>query len=97
MLPKLPAWTRNGKNHTGSCWEPRGLEKGEIIVLNGHVLAIEPDAYDEQRVRLVLVRALGPPPGKTPDQREIELFCPRDMIFATAQPHNIELAPLPPR
>jgi len=47
-------------------------------------------------VRLVLVRALGPP-GKTPDQREIEVVCPRDMIFATAQPHNIDLAPLPPR
>jgi hypothetical protein len=72
------------------------LETGQIIVLNGHVLAIEPDPNDERHVRLTLVRALGPP-GKTPDQREIELICPRDMIFATAQPHNIDLAPLPPR
>jgi hypothetical protein len=25
------------------------------------------------------------------------LICPRDMVFATAQPHNVELAPGPPR
>jgi hypothetical protein len=71
------------------------LEKGEIVVLNGHVVELEPDP-DGGRVRLVLVRALGPP-GRTPDQREIEVVCPRDMLFATGHPHNIELAPLPPR
>jgi hypothetical protein len=58
---------------------------------------VTPDPDDPERVRLVLVRALGPPPGRSPDQREIELTCPRDMIFATTLPHNIDLAPLPAR
>jgi hypothetical protein len=72
------------------------LETGQIVVLDGHLVEVKPDS-DPDRVRLVLVRVLGPPPGKKPDQREIELICPRDMIFATAQPHNIELHPLPAR
>jgi hypothetical protein len=71
------------------------LDTGQIIVLDGHVVDVKPDPDDSERVRLVLIRALGPPPGKSPDQREIELVCPRDMIFATAEPHNIDLAPLP--
>jgi hypothetical protein len=73
------------------------LETGQIVVLDGHVVEVGPDPDDPERVRLVLVRALGPPPGRSPDQREIELTCPRDMIFGTAQPHNIDLAPLPAR
>ena len=73
------------------------LETGQIVVLDGHLVEIKPDPDDPDRVRLVLVRALGPPPGKNPDQREIELICPRDMLFATAQPDNIELPPLPAR
>jgi hypothetical protein len=73
------------------------LDPEQIIVLDGHVVGVKSDPDDRDRVRLVLVRALGPPPGKTPDQREIELICPRDMVFATAQPHNIDLAPLPKR
>jgi hypothetical protein len=80
--------------------EPRAageLGVGPIIVLDGHVVEVTPDPDDPERVRLVLVRALGPPPGKAPDQREIVLICPRDMIFGTARPHNIELAPLPTR
>lgn len=72
------------------------LETGQIIVLNGHIREIKADPDDEHRVRLVLVRALGPP-GRKPDQREFELVCPPDMAFATGHPHNIELAPLPPR
>jgi hypothetical protein len=71
------------------------LEEGKIIVLDGHVMEVGPDPDDPERIRLVLVRALGPPPGKNPDQREIVLICPRDMQFALARPHNIELAPLP--
>jgi hypothetical protein len=69
------------------------LDPGQIVVLDGHVVDVKPDPDDPDRVRLVLVRALGPPPGRTPDQRPIEVVCPRDMAFATAHPHNIELAP----
>jgi hypothetical protein len=72
------------------------LDTGQIVVLDGHVVDVTPDPDDPERVRLVLIRALGPPPGRSPDQREIELICPRDMIFGTALPHNIDLAPLPP-
>ena len=73
------------------------LDSGQIVVLDGHVVEVTPDPDDPARVRLVLVRALGPPPGRSPDQREIELICPRDMIFGTALPHNIDLAQLPAR
>jgi hypothetical protein len=69
------------------------LDPEQIVVLDGHVVDVRPDADDPGRVRIVLVRALGPPPGRTPDQRPIEVVCPRDMVFATAHPHNIELAP----
>jgi hypothetical protein len=72
------------------------LEREQIIVLDGHVIDVRPDPDDPERVRIRIVPALGPPPGRNPDQREIELICPRDMLFGTAQPHNIELAPLPP-
>src|SRR5271165_441396 len=48
-----------------------------------------------QCVRLVLVRALGLA-DERPDQREIVLICPGDMMFETAVAHNIELTP-PPR
>jgi hypothetical protein len=78
--------------------EPRAavdLDRGDIVVLDGHVVEVRPDPDDSERVRLVLVRTLGPPPGRNPDQREIELICPRDMVFATAEPQNIELAPPP--
>src|SRR5919202_984059 len=72
------------------------LDPGQIVVLDGHVVEVEPDPDDPERVRLVLVRALGPPPGTSPDQREIELTCPSDMVFGTARPHNVDLAPPPP-
>jgi hypothetical protein len=70
------------------------LERGQIVVLDGHVIDVKPDPDYPEKVRLVLVCALGPPPGRSPDQREIEVVCPRDMKFGTAEPHNIELAPL---
>jgi hypothetical protein len=70
------------------------LQEGQIIVLDGHVLEVKPDPDDPELVRITLARALGPPPGRAPDQRRIELVCPRDMAFGTAVPHNIELAPL---
>jgi hypothetical protein len=72
------------------------LHEGQIVVFDGHVVAVAPDPGDPERVRLTLVRALGPPPGRNPDQRQIEVVCPRDMVFGTAVPHNIELAPLAP-
>jgi len=73
------------------------LDVGQIVVLDGFVVEVTADPDDPERVRLVLVRVLGPPPGRNPDRREIELTCPRDMIFGTALPHNIDLAPLPAR
>jgi hypothetical protein len=70
------------------------LHEGQIVVLDGHVVEVAVDPDDPEVVRLTLVRALGPPPGRNPDQRRIELVCPRDMTFSTAVPHNIDLAPL---
>jgi hypothetical protein len=70
------------------------LEEGAIIVLDGHVLQCMPDADDPERVRVAIAPALGPPPGRDPDQRDIVITLPRDMMIATAQPQNIELAPL---
>jgi hypothetical protein len=73
------------------------LQEGTIVVLDGHVVEAGPDPADPGRVRLVIVPALGPPPGRAPDQREITISAPRDMRFGTARPENIELAPLPQR
>jgi hypothetical protein len=69
------------------------LHEGQIVVFDGHVVAVTPDRDHSERVRLTLVRALGPPPGKNPDQRPIEVVCPRDMVFGTAAPNNIDLVP----
>ena len=73
------------------------LEEGEIVVLDGQVVEANPDPLLQRRTRLYFDRALGPPPGTDLDQREIELICPSDMLLGTAEPHNIELAPPPPR
>jgi hypothetical protein len=73
------------------------LERGTIIVLDGHVLGAAADTDDPDRVRLVITPALGPPPGRDPDYREIVIIAPRDMTFGTARPQNIDLAPLPER
>jgi hypothetical protein len=69
------------------------LEQGTIIVLDGHVVERMIDPADPDRMRIVITPALGPPPGRDPDRREIILSAPRDMKFGTAQPQNIELAP----
>lgn len=71
------------------------LEHGTIIVLDGHVLERTVDADDPDRVRLVITPALGPPPGRDPDRRDIVITAPSDMMFSTARPQNIELAPPP--
>ena len=87
--------------------EPRGLVSdksltadrlvsGQIVTVDGYVMSAGPDPADPGRVRLVMARALGLNPDETPDQREVVLSCPRDMVFETAVPHNIELTP-PPR
>jgi hypothetical protein len=73
------------------------LEQGTIIVLDGHVLERTADPDDPNRIRVVITPALGPPPGRNPDQRDIVVIAPRDMMFGTARPQNIELAPLAER
>jgi hypothetical protein len=73
------------------------LNRGQIVVLDGHVVDVHVDPDDPERVRLTLVPALGPPPGRNPDQREIQVICPRDLRLGTAAPHNIDLAPLASR
>ena len=70
------------------------LRPGEIVTLDGHVLSAGTDPEDPERVRVVVVAALGLPPGEKPDRREIVISCPRDMAFGTAVPRNIHLAPL---
>jgi hypothetical protein len=73
------------------------LERGTIIVLDGHVLERMTDPDDPARVRVVITPALGPPPGRDPDHRDIVITAPRDMIIGTARPQNIDLAPPPER
>ena len=70
---------------------------GTILVLDGQVLESTRDPDDAERVRLVIVPALGPPPGRNPDQRTIVISVPQDMALGTAPPENIELVPLPNR
>ena len=70
------------------------LRPGEIVTLDGHLISASIDPEDPERVRLVVVAALGLPPGEKPDQREIVISCPRDMAFGTAVPRNIQLPPL---
>jgi hypothetical protein len=69
------------------------LELGTIVVLDGHVLQRMADPDDPGRVRVVITPALGPPPGRNPDDRSILISAPRDMMIATARPQNIHLAP----
>jgi hypothetical protein len=73
------------------------LKQGTIVVIDGHVLEVTVDTDDPDRIRLVIAPALGPPLGRDPDQREIVISAPRDMMFGTARPQNIELAPPPER
>jgi hypothetical protein len=72
------------------------LVSGQIVTVDGYAMNAGPDPADPGRVRLVLARALGLNTDDRPDQHEIVLSCPRDMVFETAVPHNIELTP-PPR
>jgi hypothetical protein len=51
------------------------LAAGEIVTLDGHVLSATIDPDDPERVRLVVVSALGARPGEPPNQREIVISC----------------------
>jgi hypothetical protein len=73
------------------------LGPGQIVTLDGHVMSTTIDPDDPERVRVIVVAALGLRPGVTPDQREIVISCPRDMAFGTAVPRNIQLPKLAPR
>jgi hypothetical protein len=73
------------------------LTPGEIVTLDGHVISATIDPDDPERVRVVVVAALGLRPGERPDQREIVISCPRDMAFGTAVPRNIQLPKLAQR
>jgi hypothetical protein len=74
-----------------------GLTADDIVVFDGHVVEVAADPDDADRVRLVIIPALGPPSKGGPDQREIVLLCPRDMAFGVARAWNMELAPRPNR
>jgi hypothetical protein len=81
----------------GASVEASALEVGAIVTLNGHLVEVRADPSDGTRVELVIVPALGPPPGASPDQREVVISAPRDMAFGTAHPFNMKLSPLPER
>jgi hypothetical protein len=66
------------------------LDVGQVVVVDGRVLESGPDPEDPSQVRLVLVTALGPPPGDHPDPRALVISCPRDMKLGTAIPHNVD-------
>jgi hypothetical protein len=69
------------------------LEQGTIIVLDGHVGQRVADPDDPGRVRIRITPAVGPPPGRDPDRRDVVITAPADMMIATAEPQNIDLAP----
>jgi len=69
-----------------------GLRKGRSSFSTGMSWKLGATRTDPGRTRLVLILALGLPPGTNPDQREIQLICPSDMLIDTAEPRNIELA-----
>ena len=59
------------------------LEEGQIVVVDGHVVGVEPDADDPERVRVTIFREVAGV-GDEPDQRVV-LTVPRDMKLATAR------------
>jgi hypothetical protein len=81
---------RHGLNPSGfkRAAQINQLESGEIVVIEGHVIASAADRNDRSLVRLTIAQALGPPPGDQPDSRETMLICPADMILPTATHHE---------
>jgi hypothetical protein len=53
----------------------RALKPGQVVVLDGRVVEVRPAPDMAGRVRIVIVTALGTPPGDRPDPREIVLTC----------------------
>jgi hypothetical protein len=63
----------------------RALEPGQVVVLDGRVVDVRPAPGGARRVRIVIVTALGVPPGDRPDPRELVLTCERGQGFCTAR------------
>ena len=63
----------------------RALEPGQVVVLDGRVVEVGPAPEGAGRVRIVIVTALGTPPGDRPDPREIVLTCESGQSFSTAR------------
>jgi hypothetical protein len=63
----------------------RALERGQVVVLDGRLVELGPAPEDAGRVRIVIVTALGPPPGDRSDPREIVLTCQAGQSFVTAR------------
>ena len=63
----------------------RALEPGQVVVLDGRVVEVGLAPEGAGRVRIVIVTALGTPPGDRPDPREIVLTCEGGQSFSTAR------------
>jgi hypothetical protein len=63
----------------------RALEPGQVVVLDGRVVDVGPAPEGAERARIVIVTAMGPPPGDHPDPREIILTCEGGQSFSTAR------------
>ena len=61
------------------------LEPGQVVVLDGCVVDVGPAPEGAGRARIVIVTAMGPPPGDHPDPREIVLTCEGGQSFSTAR------------
>ena len=69
-----------------------GLQRGQIVVIDGHVVEIRPDPQDAQRVEIVIARFLAGVEGQQ-DERTVVVSVPSDMRIATAHRFDGE----PPR
>ena len=58
---------------------------GETVVLAGRVVSAAADASDIDRLRFVVVAAIGAAPGSAHDPREILISCRRDARMRTAR------------
>jgi hypothetical protein len=67
------------------------LAVGQIVVVDGHVVEVEPDPDDPDRTRILIVKALA---GAGGDERQVVISVPADMKLATAEPFEGEL-PVP--
>lgn len=63
----------------------RALEPEQIVVLDGRVVDVGAAPEGTGRARIVIVTAMGPPPGDRPDPREIVLTCQGGQSFSTAR------------